>query len=138
MEKVQITINRAKDGTYSAYCNEHPALFGSGATPQKAKDELVETLRLVKEDGKEKAFIYPSWLDGEYELITNWDVQTMLEYYTGIITTTALGNISGIHPKQIWAYAHGISHPRKSQICKIQNAIHNLGRELLNSSFAII
>ena len=138
MEKVQITINRAKDGTYSAYCNEHPALFGSGATPQKAKYELVETLRLVKEDGKEKAFIYPSWLDGEYELITNWDVQTMLEYYTGIITPTALGNISGIHPKQIWAYAHGISHPRKSQICKIQNAIHNLGRELLNSSFAII
>ena len=138
MEKVQITINRAKDGTYSAYCNEHPALFGSGATPQKAKDELVETLRLVKEDGKEKAFIYPSWLDGGYELITNWDVQTMLEYYTGIITPTALGNISGIHPKQIWAYAHGISHPRKSQICKIQNAIHNLGRELLNSSFSIL
>ena len=138
MEKVQITINRAKDGIYSAYCNEHPALFGSGATPQQAKDELVETLRIVKEDGKDKAFIYPSWLDGEYELITNWDVQTMLEYYTGIITPTALGNISGIHPKQIWAYAHGISHPRKSQICKIQNAIHNLGRELLNSSFAII
>ena len=138
MERVLITINRAKDGTYSAYCNEDPALFGSGATPQKAKDELVETLRLVKEDGKDKAFIYPSWLDGEYELITNWDVQTMLEYYTGIITPTALGNISGIHPKQIWAYAHGISHPRKSQICKIQDAIHNLGRELLNSSFSVL
>ncbi len=30
MKQVDITICRADDGTYSAYCNEHPALFGMG------------------------------------------------------------------------------------------------------------
>ena len=59
MRRVDITICRASDGTYSAYCNDHPALFGMGETAAKAKAELEETLRLTREDGKEKAFIYP-------------------------------------------------------------------------------
>ena len=32
MKKVDITVCRAQDGTYSAYCNDHPALFGMGST----------------------------------------------------------------------------------------------------------
>jgi predicted RNase H-like HicB family nuclease len=59
MKKVDITICRAQDGTFSAYCNDHPALFGMGATATKAKEELEETLRLTKEDGRGKAFLYP-------------------------------------------------------------------------------
>ena len=59
----------------------------------------------------------------------------MLEYYSGIITPTALGRLSGIHPKQLWAYQHGISKPRKKQVAKIESALHKLGRELLNTAF---
>ena len=39
MKQVDITICRADDGTYSAYCNEHPALFGMGDSPEQAKSE---------------------------------------------------------------------------------------------------
>ena len=49
MKQVDITICRADDGTYSAYCNEHPALFGMGDSPEQAKSELLETLRLTKD-----------------------------------------------------------------------------------------
>ena len=135
MKKVDITINIAKDGFYSAYCNDHPALFGSGNSPESARQELEETLRLTKETGKDRAIIYPDWLDEEYEFIVHWDVRTMLEYYSGIITPTALGRLSGIHPKQLWAYQHGISKPRKKQVAKIESALHKLGRELLNTVF---
>lgn len=135
MKKVDITINVAKDGFYSAYCNDHPALFGGGTTPEAARQELEETLRLTKEDGREAAFIYPDWLDEEYEFAIHWDVRTMLEYYSGIITPTALGKLSGIHPKQLWAYQHGVSTPRKAQVAKIESALHRLGHELINASF---
>ena len=135
MKKVDITVCRAADGTYSAYCNEHPALFGMGDTAGKAKRELEETLRQTKEDGKETALFYPKWLDAEYEFITHWDVRTMLEYYSGIITPTALGHLAGIHPKQLWSYLHGYTKPRKKQVAKIEKALHQLGRELMNTAF---
>ena len=135
MRRVDITICRAKDGTYSAYCNEHPALFGMGNTAAKARKELEDTLRLTREDGKDAAFLYPEWLDTEYEFVIHWDVRTMLEYYSGIITPTALGNLAGIHPKQIWSYLHGYTKPRKAQKAKIEQALHRLGKELMNTSF---
>ena len=135
MKKVDITVCRAADGTYSAYCNEHPALFGMGDTAAKAKAELEETLRQTREDGKEAALFYPEWLDAEYEFMTHWDVRTMLEYYSGIITPTALGHLAGIHPKQLWSYLHGYTKPRKKQVAKIENALHQLGKELMNTSF---
>lgn len=47
----------------------------------------------------------------------------------------ALGRISGVNPKQIWAYMHGKSKPRKAQTEKIELALHKLGSELLSASF---
>lgn len=135
MIQVDITICLAEDGTYSAYCNDHPALFGMGASASAAKKSLLETLRITKEFGRDSAYIYPDWLDDEYELLTHWDVQTMLQYYSGIITPTALGKLAGIHPKQIWSYMHGLTKPRKAQVKKIESAVHTLGRELLNTCF---
>lgn len=135
MRQVDITINRSKDGFYAAYCNECPALFGGGNTPEEAKAELEETLRLTKEDGRGVALFYPDWLDEDYEFLIHWDIRTMLEYYSGIITPTALGRLSGIHPKQLWAYQHGMSKPRRKQVEKIASAIHLLGQELLRTVF---
>ena len=131
---VDITICLAADGTYSAYCNDHPALFGIGNTATAAKECLVETLRLVKEDGRGVAAIYPDWLDDDYSFMVHWDVRTMLAYYSGIITPTALGKMAGINPKQIWSYMHGLSKPRRTQVQRIQKAVHQLGHELVNTS----
>ena len=96
MKTVDVTINVAKDGFYCAYCDGYPTLFGGGKTPDDAVEELKETLRLVKEDCKEAALVYPDWLDDEFVFQTHWDVETMLRYFSGIITPTALGNLSGI------------------------------------------
>jgi predicted RNase H-like HicB family nuclease len=135
MKNIDVTISVAGDGFYCACCNDYPALFGGGGTPDAAIEELKETLRLVKEDGREKALLYPDWLDEEYAFQVHWDVETMLRYYSGIITPTALGKLSGIHPKQLWSYMHGRSKPRPAQIARIEDAVHQLGRQLLRISF---
>lgn len=136
MEKVIIKISKAEDGTYTAYCVDCTALFGMGNTVDEAVAELRETLRLTKEEiGKENAAFYPEWLDREYEFTIRWDIEDMLTYYAGIITPAALGRISGINPKQIWAYMHGKSKPRKAQTEKIESALHKLGSELMSATF---
>ena len=135
MTNLDITIRVANDGYYSASCNDCPALFGGGKTPDAAIEELKETLRLVKEDDRETALFYPDWLDDDYTFQVHWDVETMLRHYSGIITPTALGKMSGIHPKQLWSYMHGKSKPRLAQVVKIEKAIHQLGQQLLSISF---
>lgn len=136
MEKVSIIISRAKDGTYSAYCADSVTLIGMGDSIDEAVEDLRETLRITKEEiGRETAAFYPEWLDKEYEFVIKWDIQDLLSYYAGIITPSALGRISGINPKQIWAYMHGKSKPRKAQTERIEIALHKLGSELLNTSF---
>ena len=135
MRTVSISISVGSDGFYSAYVNEHPALLGGGNTPTEAIEELRETLRLVKEEGRETSLFYPEWLDDEYEFQVHWNVEDLMAYYAGIITPSALGRLSGINPKQVWSYMHGNSKPRKAQLEKMQSALHRLGQELIHTSF---
>lgn len=133
MINVDITISVAEDGFYSAYCNDCPALFGGGDTPESAIEELRETLRINKELGRDSAMFYPNWLDDEYKFITHWNITDLMSYYAGVITPSALGRLADIHPKQVWSYMHGLSKPRKAQIMKMQSALHKLGHELINT-----
>lgn len=133
MRKVKVNISIAPDGFYCAYCEDCPAIFGGGNTPEEAIEELRETIRLDKELGEQAAF-HPDWFDEEYEFVVGWDIEDLMAYYAGIITPAALSRLSGIHPKQIWAYMHGKSKPRKAQLMKMEKALHKLGEELCSLS----
>ena len=103
MEKIKVIIDRAKDGTYNVYCEDTPSFFGMGDTIDEAKAEMLESIRITKEEiGKDHAAIWPDWLDKDYEFEYKFDVQGLLEYYEGIITPTALGKLAGINTKQMW------------------------------------
>ena len=92
MIKVDVVVSVAKDGFYSVYCKDCPALFGGGDSVEAAVDELQDTLRMTRDEiGKESARFYPEWLDGEYEFVMNWNVQDLLAYYAGVINPAALG-----------------------------------------------
>jgi predicted RNase H-like HicB family nuclease len=134
MKKVDIAISIGSDGYYSAYCCDHPSLMGGGETPDAAIAELTETLKLVKEDGKDVALIYPSWLDSEYEFNVNWNIKDLMAYYSGILTPTAIGKLSGINPKQVWSYMNGRSKPRRAQLEKMESALRRIGNELSHLS----
>ncbi len=135
MRKVKVIIERAKDGFYSASCVDSPMFFGGGESVEEAKAEMMETIRLTKEIGKDEAGCWPEWLDEDYEFEYQIDVPSLMNYYDGIMTPTGIGRMAGINPKQMWAYAHGKSKPRKKQAEKIQNALHRLGQDLCNLTF---
>ena len=49
---------------------------------------------------------------------------------TTTFKASGLEKITGIHQKQLWAYMHGRSKPRRQQIERIENGIKSFGREL--------
>lgn len=63
---ISVVVGKAKDGTYNAYCSDFPTIFGMGDTIEDAKTDLLESLRILKEEiGKDKALLYPDWLDSD-------------------------------------------------------------------------
>jgi len=78
----------------------------------------------------------PEVFKGDYELVYKYDTESLLKYYKGILTNSALERLTNINQRQMHHYASGKSRPRKAQRQKIQNALHDLGRELLSIQIA--
>ena len=57
MKQVDITICMAKDGTYNAYCNDCPALFGMGENAVLAS-KMVDNCCAVYDFNNKKIVLY--------------------------------------------------------------------------------
>jgi len=130
MKIIEAIIERAKDGGYGVYCANQP-FTGMGNNAEAAKVNMLESMKFHKEVCVEEGLTYPAFLDSDFEIVYKFDTESLLEYYSGILSLSGLEKITGIHQKQLWNYLHGKSKPRKAQIEKIENGLHNLGAELL-------
>lgn len=129
MITIEATIERAKDGTYSAYCTTE-MFNGMGATPEEAKADLEAQILFYKKTCTDEGLPYPAFLNEPYTVAYRYDTESLLQYYAGVITPAALERLTGINRKQLWSYMHGRSKPRRPQVEKITDALHRLGREL--------
>lgn len=130
MKKVIIIIERASDGTFSAYSDKVDGIWGMGDTPEQAKQSALESLRLFKENNPARK--WPKILQGQYEFIFKFDTESLLNYYKKIFTKAGLERITGINQKLLQHYSSGLKKPRQLQSKKIENALHDLGKELLS------
>ncbi|MBX0332586.1 type II toxin-antitoxin system HicB family antitoxin [Pontibacter sp. HSC-14F20] len=128
MEQVKIIIERTDD-LYSAYAENVEGVYGGGDTVDEALQSVMETIRLIKEYNTPENV--PDVLKGDHGVVYKFDTVSLLSYYKGIFTNAALERITGINQKQLQHYASGLKKPRKPQAEKIENALHNLGKELL-------
>jgi hypothetical protein len=133
MKKIEAIIGRATDGTYSAYC-ENEMFSGMGDSAEAAKADMIVQMYFFKETAIEDKHEYPAFLDEEFEVVYKFDTQSLLEYYFGILSLSALEKLTGINRKQLWSYSAGRSKPRPAQTKKIELALHNLGKELTSIS----
>lgn len=129
MAKVTIVIERANDGTYSAYAENGISAWGMGDTPEEAKNEAIEGLRLFLESNAPEHI--PAVLKGEYEIEYKFDTASLLAYYKGIFSNAGLERITGINQRQIQHYFSGAKKPRPRQREKIEAGLHKLAKELL-------
>lgn len=127
MKTIKIIIERNEDGFWG-YAENEKAIVGGGNTVQECKQDVLDCIETLKElDAENK----PSFLEKEYTLVYKFDTASLLNYYKGIFTNSALERITGINQKQIQHYASGHRSPRLEQRLKIESALHNLGKELL-------
>jgi len=133
MKKIEAKISRTQDGFYSVYCIKE-VFSGGGETPELAKKNMLEQMELMKQTAIDEGFDYPDFLNEEFEIVYKFDTDSLLEYYSGILSLSGLEKITGIHQKQLWNYLHHKSKPRRAQIEKIENGLHRLGSELVSIS----
>jgi predicted RNase H-like HicB family nuclease len=128
MKTILVKIERNEDG-FGVYA-ENEVFTGMGDTLGEALENMKEGIRLYVETMKEARMPYPAYLDGGYEFKHEYDIQSMVSYYAGIVGFSGLEKITGIHQKQLGAYAKGESNPRKKQTERFIAGLHTFGAEL--------
>ncbi|HEX5151854.1 MAG TPA: hypothetical protein VFW07_10415 [Parafilimonas sp.] len=130
--KIIIIIERSNDA-FSSYAENVSGVYGMGDTVEEAKQSALEGMELLKKYNEPENI--PDILKGDYEVVFKLDAGSFFNFYKKIFTNAALERMTGINQKQLQHYASGLKKPRLAQVKKIENAIHNLGKELLSVEF---
>lgn len=125
MAKLRITIEKGAE-LFGAWADDVPGIYGEGMSVQETKDSLLKSIALYKEYNEE----LPAALQGELDIEWTFDVQSFLQYYSGIFTKAALERITGVNQKLLGHYASGLKKPRKTQVEKIDTALKHFFGEM--------
>jgi len=128
-----VIVNTALTQTgYCCSCDLLPGWICSGTDDFDAfKKYVQESIDFYIDCAKKDGDKYPAVFDGDYDIVYKFDVQSLLEYYRGIFSFSALQTITGINQRQLCHYASGLSKPRPAQREKIATGLHKLAQELL-------
>jgi len=133
MRQIHVTLEMGKDG-YGVSFEEVDNIFGFGETVELAKEDAKALLEFYVECLNKINNPIPEILQGEYELVFEFDIEALLKYINGTVTKTALAKASGINATQLSHYSSGLKKPRKAQRERIVAGLHKLGRDLLSVS----
>lgn len=125
---VTVTLERGKDGSYSAFISSNNCPFGcigEGMTAKETQEDFfagVEDMRRVyAKCGK----TFPE-LDFRFQ----YDVPSFLGYYAYAFSLAGLQRITGINQRQLSHYVNGVRRPSKQTTQKIQTALRRFASEL--------
>lgn len=128
MKTVKIIIEKTPD-MFSAYAENVEGIYGGGDTAEEAKQSILNAISLTKEYNDPENI--PGILKGSYNVEYAFDTQSLLNYYNGIFSFSALERITNINQKQLQHYSSGLKKPRQQQKQKIEEGLHKLAAELL-------
>lgn len=132
MEKVVIDTARV-DNCYSGACEILPGwVVSCTGSFEDFQKEVKDSIHFYVDCARKDEEPYPAIFDNNYELVYKFDVQSLLLYYQGIFSFSALQAITGINQKQLAHYAAGRSKPRTQQAEKIANGLHKLAKDLMS------
>ena len=130
MSDVVIKAARTADG-YCCVCDLLPGwVVAYDGDLEGFKGYVQESVDFWLEGRRKDGDAYPEVFDGEYRLVYDFDVATLLDYYRGIFSFSALQSITGINQKQLSHYASGISKPRPQQVEKIKSGLRRLAKDI--------
>ena len=130
MEKVIMKAARTDNG-YCCACDLIPGwVVAYDGDINGFKDYVKESIEFYVEGRKKDGEPYNPIFDGKYCIVYDFDIPTLLDYYRGIFSFSALQTITGINQKQLAHYASGSSSPRPKQISKIKDGLRKLAKDI--------
>ena len=127
-----IVVEISKDGFYSCYCTdefEHFALFGYGDSAKEAKRDLISSYQEIKEMLEEEGKVVP-----ELEFVWHYDMKSFFNYFD-FLNVSKVAERAGINPSLMRRYASGISNASEQQYEKLEQAVKEFSRELVEAEF---
>ncbi|MBC2838881.1 type II toxin-antitoxin system HicB family antitoxin [Robiginitalea sp. SC105] len=127
METIRIIIEKTKDG-YSAYADNVEGIYAMGDSVAEVKQSVKDSIETIMEFGDD----IPDVLKGDYTILYKFDMESLLNYFRGIIGFAGLEALTGIHQKQLQHYSSGLHKPREKTKEKIEHSLHRFGEDLLS------
>lgn len=133
MKDRQLTaIIEQTEDNFAAYIEGLDGIVATGKTLGEVKARLLEAIDFFIETCESEGYDIPEELEGNFRINFQTDVRSLLNIYSGIFSKSGLERLTGINQKQLWHYANGKSVPRRAQVLRIENALHELGQELIS------
>lgn len=131
---IEVFVEKGKDGTYWGTTQNFIGVVCScGNTMEELRRNLEEAfsqnIAIAKELGEDYANDYDS-VEFSYKM----DLSSFFELIPEI-KISSLAKKAGINESLLRQYKGGFATASQEQAQKIQTAVHNLGRELLNAYF---
>lgn len=126
--KMKVTIEKQSDGTYIAYetGENQSTLIGTGSSVSEAKSDFFNSVQEVIGMFEEMGEQVPEYLMEEPEF--KFDLSSLFEYYS-VLNVSAFARFVGINDALMRQYKKGNTYISESQLSKIEQGIHTLGRE---------
>lgn len=131
MENKATVVIKYSGKNFGAYVPLLPGCVATGDTPSEIMDNIKTAIDFHLEGSLEDNDPIADVFKSAYELNYQFDVVGLLNYFKGVFTNSAFEKLTGINQKQIQHYASGLKKPRPEQSKKIENALHKLGKHLL-------
>ena len=130
MRTVRAILEKGKDG-YGVSFEDISNVYSFGETLEIAKENAKQALNSFIITLKTLKKPIPEILNGQYELVFEFDTAALLNYVSGTITQSALSKATGINVAQISHYVTGRRKPRQMQHQRIVDGLHQIGKELM-------
>lgn len=132
-KKNVFAIIEASSTGYGVYAeDERLPLTGYGETIEEAKEDmkgqLAEVIESYKEWGEDIPAVYN---DGNLEFLYKYDIASIFQHF-GMLDATCLAKRIGINSSLLRRYKIGNALLSDKQKKKIEQGLHELGRELLS------
>ncbi len=128
MKKVRVFIERASDGSYSAYMpddnNLSYGIIGTGMSIDETISDFHDAYKGMKEHYADSGKYFE-----EVEFEFSYDIPSFLAYYSNRLSLAGLERITGVAQGQLSHYVTGRRRPSKKTIEKIQNRPQNQNPE---------
>lgn len=134
MQTLQVILEKTNTG-YSAYSPQVDGVITVGDSIEETKSNMLEAIDMLVEASAEFNEPLPEVLKEDYEISFKIDLPTFFEWMSGIMTKTGIATIAGLNRDLVNQYANGMKKPGPKQLIKIEQAVHNLGSDLLSVSF---